>query len=583
VHRLMLFILVCFPLLAQDGVSRFAIYRGYSEPRFERWFRFSDYLTVRDGTRLAYDLYRPAESGRAVEEPLPVIFSYKRFHRSLFAGGTLTTDLDTKPWVLRMIEHGYVVVTVDARGAGASFGSRPVPFLETDGEDIYDIAEWIAEQPWSNGRIGLYGTSFQATSAMMALAEKPRLDAVMAEKPMFDLYDFIYGGGIYQQPFVASWARVSKQLDEEVPPPPTDRDAGGKQLKQAIREHRDNGEVDEIFAAMTERDSLDPAGNKALYLTDSPHVRASASRAAGIPVLLIGGWYDAFTTDTLLWYQQLDRPKRLIVGPWTNRGRSDRIMEAEVARWFDRFLRDIDNGVDEEPPVAFHTPGGKTRNRWRFHDQWPPVTDDVTYYLAPGGLGSEPVEEGTAVYRVDLTVGSGELNRWSNAYGKGGQSFSYRDRAEREEGSLSHTGEPLEETFEIAGYPMIHLAVSSSSTDGDVYVYLEDVAPDGEVAYVTEGFLRASHRTTGEPPYAHPDIPWWSGRQADHAPLEPNRSQQLSFALLPTAYRFAEGHRIRLRITGADAHSRAPLVEQDPPTLTFTYGDGARLVLPVVP
>ncbi|NLF78513.1 MAG: CocE/NonD family hydrolase, partial [Chloroflexi bacterium] len=153
------------PAAAQspDRVSRFGEYQGYSEPLYDEWVRVSQYVPVRDGTRLAVDIFRPAVGGTPVDDPLPVIWTFHRYHRArVDRAGKLTTILDQAPELEMMLRYGYVVAAADVRGGGASFGTRDGEFTRQEALDAYDLTEWFAAQPWSNGKIGMYGLSYLA-------------------------------------------------------------------------------------------------------------------------------------------------------------------------------------------------------------------------------------------------------------------------------------------------------------------------------------------------------------------------------------------------------------------------------------
>lgn len=581
-----------FTVHAQDDKrASFARYRGWSEAQYENWMRVSQYVTISNGKRLAMDLYRPSASGQMVDKPLPVIWSYKRWHRAVFREGAIATDPDTRPWVREMLYHGYVVATVDAVGAGASEGSRSLPFMEEDVQAMYDITQWLAEQPFSDGNVGLYGASFQASMALLSGAKQPpALKAVVAEKPLFDLYDFTWGGGIFLDAFVGFWDALAKQLDRQNPPPPIDNDEGGQILRQARRQHRDSVLPSKHFEENNHR-AAD------VYTKGSPHAFAERVAAAQIPTLLVSGWLDLNINDTLLWYNNLTGPKRLIVGPWANRGRNERLQTSEYHKWFDRYLKGIPNGVEEEEPIHYFIAGGRSRQRWRQVNAWPVATAEARpFFLAQGpsdtissavdgALADKPETTGKHDWVVNYETSSGTKTRWSNGYGRGGVALKYPDRTEASKLAMTYTSAPLTEDLEIAGYPVVKLYASSTIDDADVFVYLEAVEKDGGARYLTEGFLRASRRKTGTPSYNHPDIPWQSGLREDEAKLTPGQPVELEFALLPIAYIFQKDTRIRITVTCADRGNRLTPMERKPPTFTLHFGPGkdSRIYLPVTP
>ena len=130
-----------------EKISRFNRYRGYSAPAYDSWHRISQYVVVRDGTRIAVDYFRPATGGVLHEEPLPVVWSHTRYQRSNITDGKLFTSLDHHPPLFTVLRHGYVIAIADVRGAGASYGTKHGWFPPEEAEDAHDLTEWFAEQP----------------------------------------------------------------------------------------------------------------------------------------------------------------------------------------------------------------------------------------------------------------------------------------------------------------------------------------------------------------------------------------------------------------------------------------------------
>jgi putative CocE/NonD family hydrolase len=189
-------------------------------------------------------------------------------------------------------------------------------------------------------------------------------------------------------------------------------------------------------------------------------------------------------------------------------------------------------------------------------------------------------------YVVDPTATTGRRTRFKTLMGRA-LINPYPDRAEQDRKLLVYDGEPLPKDMEVTGHPLVWLTIAADTTDAAVFVYLEDVAPDGTVTYVTEGQLRALHRKLSDKP-----APTWQAgpyrtfRRADAMPLVPGEPAELAFELLPTSYLFKAGHRIRIAIAGADAGHFAPIPADpaaQPPTLTV-FRDRertSRVVLPV--
>ncbi len=185
-------------------------------------------------------------------------------------------------------------------------------------------------------------------------------------------------------------------------------------------------------------------------------------------------------------------------------------------------------------------------------------------------------------YPIDPKAGTGDRSRWVSLVNVEHKPIEYRDRAAADARLLVYDGAPLAEAVEVTGHPRALLHVAADAADAGVFVYLEDVAPDGRVEYVTEGMLRALHRKTTGAPYRTP-VPFHSCTRADAAPLVPGEAAALEIALYPTSYLFKEGHRIRVAIAGADVDHFEP-VEPSPSVLSVHRGAArpSRLVLPVM-
>ncbi len=161
------------PTGTETRVSRFGEYRGYSQATYDGWKRTSFYIPARDGTRLAVDLFLPTREGRLAAEPLPVIWTAHRYQRAVKEEGKVYTILDTFPWLTEIMRHGYVVAAVDVRGSGASFGTFGGIFNRRETEDSYDVTEWLGIQPWSTGKVGMYGRSYLAITEYLAAGKAP--------------------------------------------------------------------------------------------------------------------------------------------------------------------------------------------------------------------------------------------------------------------------------------------------------------------------------------------------------------------------------------------------------------------------
>lgn len=579
-----------------DKVSQPGDYRGYSAPIYSDWVRTSQYVTVRDGTRIAVDIMRPAVDGVPVSDPLPLVWTHHRYHRAhQDEDGRIYSIVDSVPALRVLLRHGYIVAAADVRGGGSSFGTRRGPFTPEEANDAYDLTEWFASQPWCDGNIGMYGLSYLGiTQYMAAGTQPPSLKAIFPQMAMFDLYSFIYPGGVFREDFVLSWGAKVSLLDKAAPTVPVDEDTDGSLLRQAVAEHRENGSVYWLAVERPYRDSQN--GNDIrLYQDWSPSSQVQAINESGIAIYHLGGWYDMYPLDALLWFANLTVPQKLVMTPWSHNGSGQFGLLDEHLRWFDYWLKGIDNGIMDEPPIYYYVMGAPAGQRWRFTDQWPLPDQQLTpFYLSAGPSGSvdstndglllteAPADDAQDVYTVDYTTTTGPTTRWTDGYGGG---FGYPDMTANDEKGLTYTTPPLAEDTEITGHPVVTLWITTGAEDASFFVYLEEVDAQGRSTYITEGMLRGSHRALSDAPWNNLGLPYHSGNQADVQPLPANTPTELVFDLYPTSNVFDAGHRIRMTITGADQDNYETIRVSPPPSFQVLRGPAhpSRIVLPVIP
>jgi len=597
----------------------------------------SRYLTMRDGVRIAIDLYLP--TGLTGQERLPAILHQTRYYRSmelrwpwrLFLGGK---PLDHTTLYARrrrrFVTSGYAWVDVDVRGSGASYGTRLCEWSPDEVRDGAEIVDWIVSQPWSDGRVGALGISYDGSAAEFLLVNHhPAVKAIAPRFALFDSYtDIAFPGGIHATWFTENWARHNDSLDRNAPhevagwwvklvvtgvqPVQEDRD---RLLRAgAIRAHRQNYDVHAQALTLTYRDDvapsdpyhhdlgvrLEPVGTPAdtsgsigLF---SPHNYWRDVEASGAAIYNYSGWLDGgYPHAAIKRFLTIRTPgSRLILGPWNHGGgwnidqlrgpaKSAFDHDAELLRFFDHHLKGSDGSIAAEQPVHYFT---MVEDRWKSADTWPPHAVTNPFYIAADrrlSLDLPAVEGGADEYRVDQSAGSGEHSRWRTQT-EIDQAVHYPGRAQQDEKLLVYTSAPLDRPLEVTGHPVVTLFITSSATDGTFFVYLEDVDDRGRVTYVTEGELRALHRQlSNDRPSYTVVVPYRSFKRIDGRPLVPGEAAELTFDLLPTSYLFQRGHRIRLAIAGADA-SHFALLPGGAPTVSVHRSRlrASRIELPVV-
>ena len=612
------------PASAQEPprLSQFGVYSGYSAPEYDGWVRTSRYLTMRDGTRIALDINRPTRGGILHEEPLPIIFIHERYHRASLVAGQPVTASGYQPFWSYWMRHGYIFASADMRGTGASFGTRTGEFTEDDSLDAAEIIEWMASQPWSNGRVGMVGVSANGISQFVAAgAAPPALRAIIPMMAMFDMYDFVYPGGIYRYEFLDSWGRSVQRRDRFVTPVPVDADTDGALAQAAVAEHQANINVSLASAGAPFRDSRLEGPGLPAYADWTTHRYAPGINRSNVAVYQVAGWYDIYPRDQALWTANLSVPQRIMFTPFSHssgfsdswRRMIDPLVEdaftqlevftlflAEFHRFFDYHLKDIHNGIMDEPPIWYYVMGAPRGQAWQTADRWPPPESaSARYYFQAGPSGSidsvndglltaeaPPGEmespSGTDSYTADYATTMGTTTRWHDGHGDG---FFYGDMSAQGQRSLTYTTPPLAEAVQVVGHPVVSLWVTASADDADFFVYLEEVDAQGYAHYITEGMLRASHRALHTPPYENFGLPWHRSFAEDVAPLPPGEPVELRFDLQPTANIFDAGHRIRVRVVNADADNHLTPALDPAPIITLYRSPAypSRIELPVMP
>jgi putative CocE/NonD family hydrolase len=564
-------------------VSEFNRYSGYSQPVYDGWVRSSRYVAARDGTRLAVDIFRPTRGGRVAEEKLPVVWTHHRYQRAHVEEGKVSTILDSYEWLPEVVRHGYVVAAVDVRGSGASFGTFTGMFNLPETQDAYDVTEWLAAQAWSNGNVGMYGGSYLGITQYMAAGQKPpHLKAIFPQVAVSDLYDLLWHGGIFHGPFIEFWSKLVRQLDVDHPALPVDEDKDGSLLKAAIREHRANRDAAKLYAALPFRDSADPQTGVQVWRDWTPITYRSQIRESKVAIYHLAGWYDRYVRDQTILFRNLDNPQKLTIGPWTHT-ESDFGSAAEHLRWWDRWLKGIDNGVMDDAPVHYYVMGAPEATAWRSAKAWPlPNERRTAYWFGPRRSLGTAAPSGAKKERDEMTVDySAAIDpdpRWS-------LERKFPELSAHDAKGLAYTTPPLAAAIEVTGHPVVHLWVSSSAPDADLFVYLEEVDGKGVSRYVTEGMLRASDRATADPGYDTAGLPYHRGNRADRAALAPGQPVELVFDLYPTSTLFAAGHRIRVTVTGADKKNAITPELNPPPRITLyrEKGKASYVELPVIP
>jgi putative CocE/NonD family hydrolase len=560
-------------------------YQGYTDPQYKDADARSLYVTMHDGVRLAITLYLP--QGLRAGTRIPALMNLTRYWRA--QAGQSAGGIEKF-----YVTHGYAVVVVDARGTGASFGVWTTPWSPAEIADAGEVVDWIVAQPWSSGKVGAYGNSYSANSALLlAVPNRPAVKAVVARHYEFDEFtDVPFPGGILNDWLVKTWNEGNRQLDTTPGVRPVDEDAEQKLLPAAQREHAANMDVYKSAQTVTFRDDKGFGGTIDDF---SVHAHRKEIERAGTVLNTWGGWFDAGTADAVIkTFLTFSNPQRAVIGPW-NHGASQNadpylaptsprmFLSQEWLRFFDHYLKGVETDLSQERVLYYYTMGAE---RWQATKQWPVVGTTPTRFYMAAEHALAPVASkdaaGADTYKVDFEATTGEQNRWRTQLGG---PVKYADRAEQDRRLLTYTTQPLTEEMEITGAPVIDLFITSTHTDGNFFIYLEDVDETGKVTYLTEGQLRALHRkiSTAAPPY-HAPVPYHSFKRADAQPLVPNEVAELKFGLLPTSVLIKKGHRLRIAIAGHDKSVFARIPADGAPVITVARNRryASAIELPVV-
>jgi len=561
---------------AQQRVSAPGAYAGYSPRLYETSQRTSFYVPVRDGTRLAIDLYRPLKDGTPAATRYPVVWMFTPYQR-----GIRMPDGSVRPTGGSYLEapdltlYGYVVAVVDTRGKGASFGWRRGMQDSTEAFDAYDVTEWFARQPWSDGQVGMMGCSYVGgTQDNTASTTPPSLKAIFPGATSFNRYDFVSRGGLTAQ----FHTRPEDPRDLGVDAMPVDDDRDGSLLAAARKEHERNSIMADIWKDIPFRDDWSKGLRSRYWEESSLSTNRNAVEMRGPVMYRWTGWRDEFSADQFVARANLRNVVKTFIGPEGHCQSTAFNMLDEHLRFFDHYLKGIDNGIEREPSIYYYTYNAPAGREWAVSDVWPIAgTTMARYYLAADAKGAlslgtvkPPTGKASIVTDFSVVTGSDATLLWPvSQYGHG---FSFETQ-------------PFAQDVRITGHPVVSLWVSTTAADGDTFAYLEEVAPDGKSALRSHGRLRASHRKLGTAPYNYLGLPWHRSFREDYQPMVPGVPAELTFDLLPTSTIVKNGWKLRLVVTGADPRQRTHLDLSPAPTVTLhTGGDKASYVdIPVVP
>lgn len=517
------------------------------------------WIPLPDGVRLAADLYLPRRSraggpdGPATER-FPVLLEYLPYRKT-----------ESRPRCHALYDYfvrrGYAVARVDIRGTGNSEGQLiEYEYTEQEQRDGEEVIAWLAAQPFSTGKVGMFGISWGGFNSIhMAMRNPPALKAIIAVDATDDLYEddvHFVDGGLHVDAY-----EMGMDLDNAVPGAP-------------------DYVIDEAyFANRFDRPPWLPLYKR--QQRDGPFWDRTALKtryqAIQIPTFLIGGWYDGYRDSVPRMLEHMVAPVKAIVGPWAHSfpnhayPRPQMEWRHEAIRWFDQWLKDKDTGILNEPRFAvyvrhWHPPRSDLEEipgEWRWEEGWPVARiRPRALYAGPNHtLGGTPPTQLTNhrlryVPASGIEVG-GPVMWWGDLP---------PDQRPSDALSLVYDSGPLDSELEILGMPHAILNASADAPLARWFARLGDVAPDGRVTLVAGAGFNSAHRESSRNPEA----------------LMPGRPMTLDIEMHFTSWVFPKGHRIRLAV----GNSQWPMFWPTPYPMTTTLRLGGReptrLLLPVV-
>jgi len=560
------------------------------DPIYDGVSQTSQYIQSHDGTRLAITIIRPTLKGQAVNEPLPVILYQDRAGAEGMMSNTIRY----------FSERGYIWVLRDRRGTGASFGFETGFIDQTVVKDAIAVIEWAGAQPFCNKKVVALGCSNQGGWQYVVAAKAPKYLAAIApacaSPQFFDHGVSLNGINLFpvgEKPYAGKSgnnAQAAGRGGRMSEPKKIDTDSNGSLLKAALAEHEEGASMLGQYWLNMPRDGFNKYAGYRPALEDVAITHANAIRKSGIAILQLMGWFDASVAGGFEGQKQWGG--RIIMGPWVHGNNQPQggayangtlNLNAEMLRWFDFYAKGIKNDADKTGGVFYYTINAPAGTEWREVAAWPPKGLKTSYYLTAGRLAQEKpgADETRAVYPpqdviwFDSPNSYSHLRRWWNG-----------DMNDADAKSLSHTSNPLTSDMEVTGTPVAKFWISADAADINVFAVLEDVSPNGQSTYVSDGRLRASWRKLSKPDWGDSGQSYHRGFAEDITALKPGEPVELVFDFFPISYVFQKEHRLRVSIAtslGQD-YQTPPLAGGKAAILTL-YRDArhpSSVLLPVV-
>ncbi|SFP80583.1 CocE/NonD family hydrolase [Tranquillimonas alkanivorans] len=482
------------------------------------------FIPVTDGLHLAARIWRPKDAG-----PVPAILEYIPYRKRF---GTTVRDEHTHKY---LAGHGYACVRLDIRGSGESEGVLIDEYLPSELHDGVAALHWIADQEWCDGNIGMMGISWGGFNGLQIAAMQPEpLKAIVTIASTDDRYsdDIHHMGGTLLGDNL-SWSSVMFSYNTMPPDPAL---VGERWRDMWMERLEGSGLWLKTWLQHQRRDAYWRHGSVCEDYSDIK-----------IPVFAVSGWADGYTNSVFRLMENLDVPRKGLVGPWghiyPHFGRPGPAIDflGELLRWWDKWLKGKDTGVEDDPMVCAWMQDSMPPNpeydyrpgHWVGEDVWPsPRIRDLRYTISPDRAlvpngGSDEVKPMDVQSPVTLGLAAGKWCSYANGPDLAG------DQRIDDGGALVFQTEPLEEDVEILGAPEVELELASDQPVAMVAVRLSDMRPDHQVTRITYGLMNLTHRDSRQ----HPE------------PMEPGKRYRVKVPMNYIAQRVPKGHRIRLSVS----------------------------------
>jgi len=589
-------------------------------------------VPMRDGVRLATDIYYPARDGIRLEGKFPAILE-----RTPYNKGGRFHGMPPYPWQAFYASRGYVCIAQDTRGRFNSEGTWRM--MIDDAADGFDIARWLVEQPWSDGGFGMIGTSYVGgTQHAMALANPVGLKCLIPVDAVSDAgYFGMRNGGAWEMRFTNWIFSMAAPEGSHASRDPKTCEAL-EECARNVRRYISNlpirkGDTPIRLAPEYEEwivHAMSHGENDAYWKQPGLGLTHNIDAYKDVPVYLVGGWYDSWARQTTMAWAALTKhkrgPVRMILGPWvhgshmmsahgdTDFGASAAIQSLEFRlRWYDRWLKGIRNGVEDDAPVKIFVMGGGSEEVgadgrhmhggvWRDEHEWPLARTRFTPYYLHGdrtlSLEAPRDAQSATTYEYDPrdpvpSIGGNissameimQQGAWDQIGGEHIWNCTEEVRLSSRRDVIVFMTPPLTEDIEVTGPIDVKLWASSSALDTDFTAKLIDVHPptsdypDGIDMNLEDGIIRARFRNSLE--------------RAEL--MKPGEIYEFTIQLYPTSNLFKAGHRIRLDISSSNFPRFDPNPNTGEPLNAHThtvvarntiYHDAAHpshVILPIIP